>query len=42
MTSRVLSLFRGRRIAYLNDSDSHAGWSFDTPGRVSQARQVEG
>jgi len=29
-------------IAYLNDLDSYAAWSFYTPGRVSQARQVEG
>jgi len=27
---------------FLNDPDSYAGWSFYTPGRVSQARQVEG
>jgi len=38
---RVLSPFRGGRIAYLNDPDSYADWSFNTPGRVSQARQVE-
>jgi len=29
-------------IAYLNDPDSYAGWSFITPGRATQARQVEG
>jgi len=29
-------------IVYLNDPDSYAGWSFYTPGRASQARQVEG
>jgi len=35
----VLSPFRGGGIAYLNDPDSYAGWSFYTPVR---ARQVEG
>jgi len=39
---RVLSPFRGGGIAYLNDPDSYAGWSFYTPVRASQARQVEG
>jgi len=29
-------------IACLNDPDSYAGWSFYTPGRASQVRQVEG
>jgi len=29
-------------IAYLNDPDSNAGWSFYSPGRASQVRQVEG
>jgi len=29
-------------IAYLDDPDSYAGWSFYTPGRASQARQFEG
>jgi len=38
---RVLSPFRGRGIAYLNDPDSYTGWSFYTPVRVTQARQVE-
>jgi len=31
-----------KRIAYLNDPDSYAGWSFYTPVRATQARQVEG
>jgi len=39
---RVLSPFRGGGIAYLNDPDSYAGWSFCTPVRATQARQVEG
>jgi len=41
---RVLSAFRGGAggIAYLSDPDSYADWSFYTPGRVSQVRQVEG
>jgi len=39
---RVLPPFRGGGIAYLNDPDSYAGWSFNTPRRASQARQVEG
>jgi len=39
---RLLSHFRGGGIAYLNDPDSYAGWSFYTPGRASQVRQVEG
>jgi len=39
---RVLSPFRGGGIVYLNDPDSYAGWSFDTPVRATQARQVEG
>jgi len=43
----VLSPFRGRGvcgggIACLSDPDSYAGRSFNTPGRPSQARQVEG
>jgi len=29
-------------IAYLKDPDSYAGWSFYTPGMLSQVRQVEG
>jgi len=29
-------------IEYLNDPDNYAGWSFYTPGRASQARQVDG
>jgi len=29
-------------IAYLIDPDSYASWSFYTPLRASQARQVEG
>jgi len=32
----------GWGIVYLNDPDSYAGWSFYTPGRATQARQVEG
>jgi len=28
-------------IAYLNDPDSYAGWSFHTPVRATQAREVE-
>jgi len=42
---RVLSPFRGGGgggIAYLNDPDSYADWSFYTPGRASQVKQVEG
>jgi len=38
----LLSPIRGGGIAYLNDPDSFAGWTFYTPGRASQARQVEG
>jgi len=41
----VLSHFRGGGgggIAYLIDPDRFAGWSFYTPDRASQARQVEG
>jgi len=38
----VLSPFRGGGIVYLNNLDSYAGWSFYTPVRVTQARQVEG
>jgi len=38
----LLSPFRGGGIACLSDSDSYAGCSFYTPGRVSQSRQVEG
>jgi len=41
-TPRVLSPFRGGGIAYLIDPDSYAGWSFYTPVRATQARQVEG
>jgi len=41
-TPRVLSPFRGGGIVYLNVPDSYAGWSFYTPGRATQARQVEG
>jgi len=41
-TTRVLSPFRDGGIAYLNDPDSYAGWSFYTPVRASQARQIEG
>jgi len=41
-TTRVLSPFRGGGIAYLNDPDHYAGWSFYTPVRATQARQVEG
>jgi len=33
---------RGGGIAYLNDPDSYAGWSFYAPVRATQARQVEG
>jgi len=39
---RVLSHFRGGGIEYLIDLDSYAGWSFYTPVRASQAREVEG
>jgi len=39
---RVLSPFRGGGIACLIDPDSYAGWSFYTPVRATQARQVEG
>jgi len=49
-TPSVLSPFRGvvgggshgGGIGYLNDPDSYADWSFYTPGRASQVRQVEG
>jgi len=34
--------FRDGGIACLSDPDSYAGWSFYTPVRASQARQVEG
>jgi len=37
----VVPSFRGG-IAYLIDPDSYDGWSFYTPGRASQVRQVEG
>jgi len=37
-----MSPFRGRGIAYLNDPDSYAGWSFYTPVRATEDRQVEG
>jgi len=39
---RVLSPFRGGEIAYLNDPDNYAGWSFYTPVKATKARQVEG
>jgi len=39
---RVLTPFRGGGIAYLNDPESYAGWSFHTPVRATQVRQVEG
>jgi len=39
---RMLSHFRGCGIAYLFDPDNYVGWSFYTPGKVSQARKVEG
>jgi len=39
---RLLSPFRGGGIVYLNDPDSYGGWSFYTPVRAIQARQVEG
>jgi len=39
---RVLSPFRGGGIAYFSDPGSYAGWSFYTPVRATQARQVEG
>jgi len=39
---RVLSPFRGEGIVCLSDPDSYAGWSFYTPDRATQARQVEG
>jgi len=39
---RVLLPFRRGGIAYLNDPDSYADWSFYTPGRTSQVRQAEG
>jgi len=42
VTPRVLSLFRGGGIVYLNDPDSYAGWSFYAPVRATQVRQVEG
>jgi len=29
-------------FAYLGDPDSYAGWSFYTPVRATQARQVKG
>jgi len=41
-TPQVLSPFRGEGIAYLKDPDSYAGWSFYTPDRASQAREVAG
>jgi len=31
ISPRVLSPFHGGGIAYLNDPDSYAGWSFYTP-----------
>jgi len=39
---RVLSPFRGGGIVYFNDPDSYAAWSFYTPVRATQTRQVEG
>jgi len=39
---RMLSPFRGGGIVYLNDPDSYAGWSFYTPVKATQVRQVEG
>jgi len=39
--TRVLSPFCGG-IVYLSDPKSYAGWSFYTPVRATQARQVEG
>jgi len=41
-TPRVLTPFRGGGIEYLNDPESYAGWSFHTPVRATQPRQVEG
>jgi len=41
-TPRVPSPFRGVGIAYFSDPDSYAGWSFYTPIRATQARQIEG
>jgi len=41
-TPCVLSPFRRRGIVYLSDPDSYAGWSFYTPDRATQARQIEG
>jgi len=43
-TFHVLSPFHGGGIAYmyLKDPDIYSGWSFYTPGRASQVRQVEG
>jgi len=32
----------GGGIEYFNDPDSYAGWSFYTPGRVTQVRPVGG
>jgi len=40
--SKTLLVSISRGIAYLNDPDSYAGWSFYTPVRATQARQVEG
>jgi len=42
LAPRVLSPFRGGGIAYLSDPDRYAGWSFYTPVRATQARQIEG
>jgi len=42
LTPRVLSPFRGGGIVYLNDPESYAVWSFYTPVRATQARQVKG
>jgi len=35
-------LFEVGGIVYLSDPDSYVGWSFYTPLRATQARQVEG
>jgi len=39
---RVLSPFRGGGIAYLNDPDSYADWSFYTPVRATQSDRLKG
>jgi len=38
----LMEPFRGGGIAYINDPDNYADWSFHTPGRASLVRQVEG